>query len=139
MSDSTSALGLERLGTHSYIARNERGAEVRVGTPGTAGAFAPGELLQLALAACASLSADHTLASKLGSDFSATVGVNGSTHAEDNRYETVGATIQADMSSLSAEEVDALVTRAQRAIERLCTIGHTIDHGAVRSIDIVPA
>ena len=145
MSDPTPALGLERVGTHDYLARNDRGAQLRVSTPGTAGAFAPGELLQLALAACASLSADHTLARRLGSDFLAKVsvyatkvGVDGSAHDDVNRYDAIRATIAADMSALSAEESAALVARAQRAIEHLCTVGHTLDSGAVRSIEIVP-
>src|SRR5699024_3189520 len=51
----TRALWAERQGGPQYIARNGRGAEVRIGSGDTEGVFSPGELLKVALAACTAL------------------------------------------------------------------------------------
>ena len=61
----------EREGKGVYVLRNGRGGEVRVGVAGTPDSFTPGELLQMAVATCAALSADHVLGSRLGHDFEA--------------------------------------------------------------------
>ncbi|WP_084127484.1 OsmC family protein [Demequina sp. NBRC 110054] len=132
MTDARTPLHLERTGTHAYVARNERGAEVRLGLSEAAGVFSPGELLQAALAACASLSMDHTLASRLGDDFEAFVDVDGAVDKEQNRFSALSATLRTDLSALDAEKAESLIERAERAIERLCTVGHTIDVGAER-------
>src|SRR5690554_6211659 len=80
------ALRAEREGGPVYTGRNERGAEVRIGRSDVEGVFSPGELLQLALAACTALSADHPLRSRLGTDFPAVVGVSGAPVQGENRY-----------------------------------------------------
>src|SRR5690606_34354252 len=80
------ALWAERQGEPVYIARNERGAEVRIGRGDAEGVFSPGELLKIALATCTALSADHVLRSRLGDDFPAVVGVSSTGAEGENRY-----------------------------------------------------
>lgn len=119
-------LYVERAAAQTYIARNERGAELRVGSSTIPDQFAPGELLQIALAACSILSADHTLASRLGDDFDARVDITSTKTDDGYRYDNVIVNLLADLSALEKDKRTALIDRAARAIDRLCTIGHTI-------------
>lgn len=128
----------QRVEKGTYVARNERGGQVRVGPPGAEGAFTPGELLHLAIASCAALSADHALASRLGEDFDATLSVEAARVTDEERYTRVTAHVNADMSQLDPERQDALVERANRAIDRLCTVGRTVRHGAQVDTSVVP-
>lgn len=123
-----------RTATNLYTIRNDQGAEIRVAGPGTEGAFTPGELLQAALAACSALSADAQLASKLGDDFEGSVTVDATRHDEDNRVEGLVATVNADMSHLSADERDKLLERTDRIITRLCAIKRSLNAGIESSV-----
>lgn len=122
------ALWAERTGTREYTGRNSRGAEVLVGEG--PGRFTPGELLQLALAACAGLSADHRLAHELGTDFAATAGVSAQKVENENRYGHLTVEIVTDLSELAAQARERTVERAEAAIERNCTVGRTLSAGA---------
>lgn len=119
---------LERVGTWRYVARNDLGAELRVGTAGTPDHFTPGELLQLALAACSVLSADHVFASRLGEDFEARADVTARKADDGDRYDRMLVNLAIDLGSLEPERREALLTRATRAIDRLCGVGHTLSH-----------
>lgn len=119
-----------------YTVRSEGGGELRVGAPGTEGAFTPGELLQAALAGCAALSGDAQLVSKLGPDFDATVTVDATRHEQENRVESLLVTIDADMSKLSAEDHHKLLERTDRIVERLCAIKRSLNAGVVSTVTI---
>lgn len=136
MSSEPTPVHVERIGTKTYIGRNARGAEVRVGSTDADGAFGPGELLQVALAACGLLSSDHTLASRLGEDFAARVDIAATKTADGERYDLIATTIRANMTALDAEKIAALIDRSERAIDKLCTIGHTLDHGAAHPVTL---
>lgn len=102
-------LHVERIGPSDNVERNERGAEVRIGGFDTPpGAFAPGELLALA----------------------AHVGITPMKDDDHTRYESISAEILADLATLDPDKREALVERAERAVERFCTISHTLAHGA---------
>ncbi|MFH5824007.1 OsmC family protein [Georgenia sp. AZ-5] len=122
------ALWAERTGTRAYTGRNSRGAQVRVGDG--EGEFSPGELLQIALATCSALSADHRLAHALGADFEAVVGVSKEKNEEENRYESMTVEIVTDLSGLDEPTRARTLERAELAIERQCTVGRTIEAGA---------
>ncbi|QKD79466.1 MULTISPECIES: OsmC family protein [Actinomyces] len=115
----------ERTGTRQYVGRNHSGAEVRIGTG--PGEFSPGELLKLALATCNSLSADHRLTKALGEDFDANVVCATTKNDEDERYDSFEVQLVADYSSLSAEQLAVLRQRVDGAIDRSCTVGHTLE------------
>src|SRR5690625_163855 len=124
------ALWAERQGGPQYIARNGRGAEVRLGSGDTDGVFSPGELLKIALAACTALSADHVLRSRLGEDFPALVGVSSTGVEGENRYGSLDVELVLDMSELEEDRRAKLPERVARTAERQCTVGRTLKAGA---------
>jgi len=91
-------LWAERVGTRRYTGHNARGAQVRMGPVEAGDVFTPGELLKLALAGCAGMSADHSLARRLGPDVSVTVRVAGPNR--DERYPEVHEEILVDLSKV---------------------------------------
>ena len=124
----TNSVWAERTGTRRYLAHNARGAEVAVGMG--PGEFSPGELIKLALGTCNTLSADHRLAKALGDDFEANVIVATLKNEEEERYTDFDVQVIADLAALSPEQRDILTGRVEAAIERACTVGHTIEKGA---------
>ena len=130
-----SAVWAERTGTRQYVGRNSAGAEVRIGMG--PGEFSPGELMKIALATCNTLSADHRLAKALGDDFEATVGCSSVKKDAEERYESFQVEIVTDLSSLAADQRELLSQRVASAVDRHCTVGHTIEHGATYTTAIV--
>ncbi|WP_172119533.1 OsmC family protein [Actinomyces faecalis] len=124
----TNSVWAQRTGTRQYLAHNARGGEVRVGTG--PGELSPGELLKIALATCNTLSADHRLAKALGEEFEANVICASIKNEDEERYSDLDVQIITDLSSLTAEQLATLHQRVESAIERGCTVGHTIEKGA---------
>ena len=124
----TNSVWAERTGTRRYLAHNARGAQVAVGMG--PGEFTPGELLKVALATCNTLSADHRLAKALGEDFEANVICATLKNDEEERYSDMDVQIVTDLSGLTPEQLSTLTERVERAIERGCTVGHTLEKGA---------
>lgn len=118
------ALILERTGTRTYVARNDRGAEVKIGKG--PGEFSPGDLLKLALAGCNAMSSDARFSSALGADFAQITTVDGDYDEQADVFNSFAIELIQDMSSLSEEQQADLLRRAEAAIERYCTIGHTL-------------
>lgn len=126
----TDGLWAERVGARRYVGHNARGARVEVG-PAEAGAvFTPGELLKIALAGCAGMSADSAIARRLGPDVPVTVHVAGIKSADDDRYPALHEEIVVDLSALDQAERDRVLTVVRRAVERNCTVGRTLERGA---------
>ena len=125
----------ERTGTRQYLGRNHSGAEVRIGTG--PGEFSPGELLKLALATCNSLSADHRLAKALGEDFDANVICATLKNEEEERYSDFDVQIVADLTALDPDQLAVLTERVRRAIDRGCTVGHTLEKGAATRLHLL--
>lgn len=124
----TNSVWAERTGTRRYLAHNARGAQVAVGMG--PGEFTPGELLKVALATCNTLSADHRLAKALGEDFDANVICATLKNEEEERYSDFDVQIVADLAALGPDQLAVLTERVRRAIDRGCTVGHTLDKGA---------
>ncbi|MVU76530.1 OsmC family peroxiredoxin [Nocardia sp. ET3-3] len=122
-------LWAERTGTRAYTGRNNRGAEVSIASAGVPGAFTPGELLKIALAGCTGLSADFTLSRRLGDSFDATVHVSGDADRENEVYPELNEEVELDLSELDAESRERLLVAAQRAIDKVCTVGRTLKAG----------
>lgn len=85
----TPNLTIERTEPGIYVASNERGARVRIGKGGVRHSFTPGELLQLAVAACAAVSSEANLVHHLGEDFEATLTVDAVKNDAENRYDEI--------------------------------------------------
>jgi len=130
------ALWAERQGEPVYIARNERGAEVRIGRGDAEGVFSPGELLKIALATCTALSADHVLRSRLGDDFPAVVGVSSTGVEGENRYGHLDVELVLDMSELDETKRANLPERVARTSDRQCTVGRTLKAGATYDVTV---
>lgn len=130
------ALWAERQGRPVYVARNERGAEVRIGSKDTEGVFSPGELLKIALATCTALSADHVLRNRLGDDFPAVVGVSSRGVEGENRYGHLDVELLLDLAALTEERRARLPERVERTSGRLCTVGRTLKAGATYDVTV---
>ncbi|WP_043536841.1 OsmC family protein [Actinomyces polynesiensis] len=123
----TPPLFLERQGTRQYVARNARGAELLLGDG--PGRFSPGDLLKIALAGCNAMSSDRRLENVLGEDFAQVVGVSGAYDKEADRFDSFQVELVQDLSSLDESARADLERRAEAAIDRNCTIGHTLVRG----------
>jgi uncharacterized OsmC-like protein len=122
-------LWVERTGVRRYTGRSSRGAEVLIGSETDEGVFTPGELLKIALAGCSGLSSDQPLRRRLGDDYDAVIKVAGPADREQERYPLLEERLEIDLSGLSADEVERLVTVVSRAIDQVCTVGRTLKSG----------
>lgn len=129
-------LWVERTGTRRCTGRSSRGAEVHLGPVGLDGAFTPGELMKIALAACTSLSTDAVLARRLGEDYAAVVEVSGPADREQERYPVLSERLVVDLSGLTAAERARVETTVRRAVEASCTVGRTLQHGTAVVLEV---
>jgi uncharacterized OsmC-like protein len=132
----TDGLWVERVGARRYVGHNARGARVEVGPVEAGAAFTPGELLKIALAGCAGMSADHSLTRRLGSDVPVTVFVAGPKLRTDERYPDLHEELVVDLSGLAPAERDRVTTVVRRAIDRNCTVGRTLEHSTTVELTI---
>ena len=127
-------LWAERVGPRCYTGHNARGAQVRMGPVEAGDVFTPGELLKIALAGCSGMSADHSIARRLGPDVAVTVRVAGPNQGE--RYPNLHEDLVVDLSGLQAADRERLITVIHRAIERNCTVERTLAAGATVDLTI---
>ena len=136
-------LWVERVGTKTYVGRNDRGAEVRLGPHKDDGVFSPGELLKIALAACSGMSAERAVQRRLGEETPIRVGVRSIPGPGQNRYARLLTEVVIPFEGLSPEDTDLLVSVARRAIDAGCTVGRTLEANAHVEINfsdaVVPA
>lgn len=123
------SVSVARTGTRTYEGMNERGSTVLIGPVEAEGHFTPGELLKLALAGCAGMSADQVAARRLGDDFELTVWAHG-TSKPDNRYDNVDEELLLDLSMLDDAERAKLIEIMVKAIDRGCTVARSV-HGSI--------
>lgn len=117
-------LYLQRQGVRQYVASNSRGATVLIGDG--PGRFSPGDLLKIALAGCNAMSSDKRLADQLGEDFDQIVGVSAEYVSAEDRFSSFEVELIQDLSRVDEGERAKLLRRAEGAIDRNCTIGHTL-------------
>lgn len=122
-------LWVERTGSRRYTGHSSRGAQVLVGSEDVEGVFTPGELLKIALAACSGMSSDRPLARRLGDDYHAVVRVSGDADRDNEVYPRLEETLELDLSGLSPEEKERVLTVVDRAIDLACTVGRTLKAG----------
>ena len=123
-------LSVERVGKHHFIGRNERGATVRIGRSGGAETFSPGELLQIATAACVAITTAELVTRRAG-DAAPMVATVDHVRAEGAReYQRLRVLLRAELAFLD-EDTRERVMRAMRiAVERECTVSRTVERGA---------
>jgi uncharacterized OsmC-like protein len=133
------ALWVERVAPRVYVGRSQRGGQILIGPAdsGIDGVFSPGELLKLALAGCAAMTADSRVSDVLGPDTPVTVAIDGTKHESVDRYEHFDEKFIVDTSSLYDDARAKFKERVERAISRGCTVGLTISNGAEIDLDFV--
>jgi uncharacterized OsmC-like protein len=122
-------LEVERTGEHAFVGRNERGAEVRLGRKGAEGAFSPAELLQIAAAGCSAVTAEELITRRIGEDAKFRVAVTADRREGASELDAVHVAFDVDVSTLTADQREALAGAVDRAIERLCTVSRTLKKG----------
>jgi uncharacterized OsmC-like protein len=122
-------LEVERTGEHAFVGRNERGAEVRLGRKGAERAFSPAELLQIAAAGCSAVTAEELITRRIGEDAKFRVAVTADRREGASELDAVHVAFDVDVSTLTADQRDALAGAVDRAIERLCTVSRTLKKG----------
>ena len=122
-------LEVQRDGQHSFVGRNERGASVRLGRAGAEGAFSPAELLQIAAAGCSAVTAEELITRRVGEDAKFRVTVNADRREGASELDAVHVAFDVDVSTLAADQREALAGAVDRAIERLCTVSRTLKKG----------
>ncbi len=129
-------LWVERIGHRRYTGHNDRGARVEIGNTGDEGVFGPVELLKVALAGCAGLTADNALSRRLGDDIAAQIEVGGPTDGPEDRVPAFAERLLVDLSALADDERAALLVVLHRAIEHHCTVARTLEAGATVTLTI---
>jgi uncharacterized OsmC-like protein len=120
------SVSVARTGDRTFEGMNERGATIRIGHEEAEGHFTPGELLKLALAACAGMSADRVIARRLGADVSYTVWAHG-TSQPDNRYDRIVEELLLPLGDLEEAQRATLERLVDAAIERSCTVARSVE------------
>lgn len=133
----TTELWVERTGTRRYTGRSSRGAEVLIGSETVDGVFTPGELLKIALAACSGMSSDFPLSRRLGDDYDATIRVSGAADRENEVYPHLVEEMVLDLSELDEEAQRRLVALVERSVDKVCTVGRTLEAGTKVTLTIV--
>ncbi|TCO59190.1 OsmC family protein [Actinocrispum wychmicini] len=119
-----------------FTATNGRGASIKVGRSQDGADFSPVELLMAALGACAALSADHVISRRLGDDAPIDVEVTAEKDEEADRLTSMATRFDLDMSVLGQTDQDTLVKLVARAVERTCTVSHTIEPGVPVALSV---
>lgn len=132
-------LWVDRTGTRTGTCHNDRGASVPIGPLGTEGAFTPGELLAVALAACSLMSADALIARRLGDDVDVTAVVERESLEKENRTASAHVELRLDLSALDDEARAELAAVVDRAVAKACTVGRTLDAGMPHTLAVVDA
>ncbi len=117
-----------RTGTRQYVADNGKGSTLEIGYG--PGQFSPGDLLKLAVLGCNALSSDARFARALGDDFELFGSVAADYLEADDRFTTFQVDLKPVMPFIDPQAREQLLRRASKAIERNCTITHTVKAGA---------
>lgn len=122
-------LEVQRVGEHEFIGRNERDAEVRIGRAGAEGAFSPVELLEIATAGCAAVTAEDLITRRPGDNSRFEVVVSADRREGVSELDALHIRFDVDLSALDGDGRAALATAVNRAIDRLCTVSRSLKKG----------
>ncbi|WP_242491773.1 OsmC family protein [Actinomyces minihominis] len=125
---------VERTGERQYAAKSERGSELVIGYG--PGEFSPGDLLKLAILGCNALSSEARFTRVLGEDCELTGRITSEYLKSEDRFTEFTVELNADLSALYPEDREQLLERAAKAVQRYCTISHTVEKSAVTHLTI---
>lgn len=127
------AIDVNRIGAGILRATNAAGAELTVAADGRPDAFSPAELLQVAIAGCALLSAEQQVVHRLGPDVTLSGHVEATHDEEMNRLTTAALSLLIDdsptLASLDAEARERFLAQTARVIDRLCMVKRSVREG----------
>jgi uncharacterized OsmC-like protein len=82
------------------------------------------------------MSSDQPLRRRLGDDYAATIRVSGVADREQERYPLLEEKLEVDLSGLSEQDRDRLLTVVERAIDQVCTVGRTLKSGTTVTFEV---
>lgn len=133
------AVQIDRTGPSTYLARNDRGGELRVSATGDAD-FTPVELLLVALGACSAVDVD-TVTSRRAEPDRFTVHVSGDKVRVDGASALRELVVSFDVRFPAGAEGDAARQVLPRALqvshEKSCTVSRTVEAGTPVTIRLV--
>ncbi|MGW1148351.1 OsmC family protein [Streptomyces sp. NPDC002454] len=115
-----------------WTARNDRGAEVRIGAaddPSVQPSFTPVELLLAALGGCGGLVVDRTARTVPHPDLRITV-ESRSLPEDDGRVGAVRVTYEMALPEGDDRAFDVFARGVRLTHEKYCTVSRTVEHGA---------
>jgi putative redox protein len=129
--DNHRSVTLDRTATGTYVARNARGGEIRLGM-GTDDSFTPVELLLAAVGGCSSVDVDVVTSRRAEADrFHVVVGADKVSGANGNILENIS--LRFEITFPEGEAGDAarsvLPRAAQTSHDRTCTVSRTVETG----------
>ncbi|AIZ15940.1 OsmC family protein [Bifidobacterium pseudolongum] len=129
-------LWVERNKDGSWDAFSDDGAHLKFGKG--KGQFTPGDLMKIALAACAALSSRMAVENAVGEGKGAKIIVDGTYDADNDSYINFNEQVVIDASdaNLTDDEVEKLKKRTKAHIEKGCTVMHTYEQETPVRMDI---
>jgi uncharacterized OsmC-like protein len=129
-------LWVERNKDGSWDAFSDEGAHLKFGK-GT-GLFSPGDLMKVALGACAALSSQFAVEHVLGEGKGAKIIVDGTYDPSNDSYINFGEQIVVDAldAGLSEEDAAKLKERIIRHVNKGCTVKHTYEQETPVRMDV---
>jgi uncharacterized OsmC-like protein len=124
------ALTVERVGEHEFVGRNSRGASVVIGRNGMPGSFSPGELLQIATAACSAVTVEELVTRRAGPDARLVALADASKSPDGREYDLLRVTLLADLSFLDEQTRSRVTLALEKAVRKECTVSRTVERGA---------
>lgn len=121
-------LEVRRTGKHEFTGHNDRGAEVHIGRSGAENSFSPGELLQLAVAACSAVTAEELITRRVDANF--TVKADADQVPGNHQYDALHVDFDIDLTGLDEVTRARLETAIRRALDLQCTVSRTIKAAA---------
>ena len=130
-----STIDVDRTGRHEFVARNDRGAEVRIGRTGQAGSFNPVELLLAAAAGCVAVTAEELVLRRAG-EISLRATATDIRPSGAHQLDGVDVALDVDLSALDTEAQEEVRAIVQRAVDALCTVTRTLKRSAAAELRI---
>lgn len=128
-------VSVERTGSHEFVARNDRGAEVRIGRVGQEGSFSPVELLLAAAAGCVAVTGEELVLRRTGEIPIRAMAVD-LRPAGAHQLDGVDVALDLDLSGLDPDAQDELRAVVIRAVEALCTVTRTLKQSSEARLTI---
>jgi uncharacterized OsmC-like protein len=127
---------VRRVGQHSFVGTNDRGAEVRIGRQGQQGSFTPVELLLAAAAGCVAVTAESLITRRIGEEAELLAFADDVRPENAHELKSVPVRLDFDPSTLDDEQREALEKAVRRAVDQLCTVTRTLKRATATPLEL---